>query len=373
MKNIGLLTTHSSMNFGGLLQAYALKQTINELGFNCEIINYVPETQNPRKNPVQFVIKRRNFFNKTIFALTHYQEYKSRNFMLYKYRNSFLSPQPLKSVSYELLPLEIEKYDAICCGSDQLWNLNLGDMANGAFMLNFPHQVRAFSYAVSFGDGLVTKEEETIKSLQYIRNFSHISVREKTAKTFLDKHHIESELCIDPTLLRTRDWWNSQVSDKIIDRPYLLIYGFDSAFQRYDDLIQGTKKIANTLGLEVVNILMAPQLARAGFQTIFNTGPNDFLNLIKNASYVCTNSFHACVFSYLFETPFSVIYNNELGIDDRKKTLLEMLELSDRFFSVNDIPDKEKLLHCKLSEETSIFNQKRKESFDYLAHAINGI
>ena len=373
MKKIGLLTTSSVLNFGGLLQAYALKNTITEMGHSCEIINYVPSMQNATKNPLQFVFKRKNFITKSFFALTHYSDYKNRSAKLSYYRNEILLPRPLSAISYKQLSEEIEKYDVICCGSDQLWNLNLGDMENGAYMLNFPHQVRAFSYAVSFGDGLLKKEEETVKSLQYIKNFSHISVREKSAKKFLEEHQIKSELCIDPTLMRTREWWDSQTGNRIIDKPYLFVYGFDNAYQRYDDLVQATKRIAKTLGLEVVNILMAPPLANAGFMNKFDTGPNEFLNLIKNASYVCTNSFHACVFSYLFETPFSVIYNDTFGIDDRKKTLLEMLDLFDRFYSITEIPDKEKLLHCKLSEETPSYVQRRKDSFDYLSRAINGI
>ena len=45
MKKTGILTFHAAYNFGSNLQAYALKNIITNLGYDCEIINYRPELQ----------------------------------------------------------------------------------------------------------------------------------------------------------------------------------------------------------------------------------------------------------------------------------------------------------------------------------------
>ena len=61
LMNVGLLTSHSSMNYGGLLQAYALREKIRECGYNCNIINYKPKVHDINKHPIKFVIQRKNF------------------------------------------------------------------------------------------------------------------------------------------------------------------------------------------------------------------------------------------------------------------------------------------------------------------------
>ena len=333
---IGMLTTHSVMNFGGLLQAYALKETISRLGYGCDIVNYVPDMQNAKKNPLQFLIKRKNALGKAALVLTHRQEYSERQRLISRFREEYLRPKPQESLPYAGLPAAVDAYDALVCGSDQLWNLALGDMENGAYFLNFPHDVSAITYSVSFGDGVALKERETLGYLDCIKAFSRISVREAEAKDFLAAHGIDSELCVDPTLLLDAKDWMRIASSRIVDEPYILVYGFENASQRYDDLARAAQNVSKTLGLPVVNALMVPELARAGFLNRFACGPLEFLSLILHAEHICTNSFHACVFSHLFDTPYSVVQGHGLELDARKKTLLELFGQESRIIRPDD-------------------------------------
>ena len=372
-KSVGLLTTHSVMNYGGLLQSYALRRTINEMGFNCSIINYVPEMQDILRNPISFIAKRKNAFGKAMLAIANRAEYKERMRRIREFRLRFLSPVPNRTITYGELPLEVENYDVICCGSDQLWNLSLGDMENGAYLLNFPHDRPAVTYAVSFGDGLSKKRDEIEGMLPYIRGFEHISVREEEGRAFLESQGIESAVCLDPTLLLNKEAWAELAEEPPIDYPYVFVYGFETAFQRFSDLTGVAKRIGKRLGKTVVCAQMVPEMRCSGFDYCYACGPLDFLGLIRNADHVCTNSFHACVFSHLFDTPFSVVQNEKLGIDARKATLLKILGQTRRIVQPEDNLDFDVLQSVggHMASDGG-FLARREESLDYLSRAIDG-
>ena len=371
MKKVGILTTHASMNYGGLLQAYALRRVIQKQGHDCDIVNYVPDMQNAGKNPIQFITKRKGFVSKAMLATAHYSAYKERMKILNDFREDYLSPNPQEALGYEELKRYVDNYDLICCGSDQIWNLNLKDMENGAYMLNFPHDVPAFSYAVSFGDGLTKAKEAIEQNLGYIQKFSKISVREDEGKEFLSSHGIEAEVSIDPTLLLDRGSWKKLAGKKPkIRQPYIFLYGFDSAYQRLEDLVKAANRLSKELGMPVVNALMVPKLARAGFLNMYRCGPIEFLNLIRHSSYVCTNSFHATVFSYVYEKPFSVITSPGMGLDGRKETLLSILGLRNRFMDPGDRISRDQLLDCSFDQCGEELKKMREESIEYLRGVI---
>ena len=55
-QKVGLLTYHHTTNFGSLLQTYALYKAIQDLGFDCEVIDYrnsVVEAREFRKRAYQ--------------------------------------------------------------------------------------------------------------------------------------------------------------------------------------------------------------------------------------------------------------------------------------------------------------------------------
>lgn len=371
MKKVGVLTTHASLNFGGMLQAYAIKESIRKIGHQCDIINYVPDMQNSKKNPIQFVTKRKGFVSKAMLAVAHYDAYRNRSERISKFRSGYLSPQPEQSVGYAGLSEEVDRYDVVCTGSDQLWNLNLKDMENGAYMLNFPYETKSIAYSISFGDGLLKKRSEIIENLDNIRRFSHISVREADGYEFLKEQGIDSQITLDPTLLLDQQEWLKMAGQKpLIDQPYIFLYGFDSAYQRVQDLVTAAGNLSEKMGIPVVNALMTPQLARAGFLNVYRCGPREFLNLIRHSAYVCTNSFHATVFSYMFERPFSVIQSPGMGMDGRKKTLLELFDLTDRFMFPDDDVDADVLMDCSFKKMTDKLQERKEHSVNYLKNAI---
>ena len=45
MNKVGLISTHFAINYGAVLQAYALRKVIENIGYDCEIIDYNPNSR----------------------------------------------------------------------------------------------------------------------------------------------------------------------------------------------------------------------------------------------------------------------------------------------------------------------------------------
>ena len=54
MKKIGIITFHRAKNYGAVLQAYALQHTLEQLGSDCEIVDYKCENIDNGYKPFQF-------------------------------------------------------------------------------------------------------------------------------------------------------------------------------------------------------------------------------------------------------------------------------------------------------------------------------
>lgn len=363
MLNVGLLTTHACMNYGGVLQAFALQNTIESLGHICTIINYKPEMHNIREHPMQFITQRKDAFAKVFLSISHFQQLKRRLELFDTFRIKRLKVEPSTTVTKNDIAVEALKYDVICCGSDQLWNLGQKDNQDCAYMLDFPKKEYRFSYAVSFGDGLHVCKNRIMQSLPLLQKFDRISVREPGGQAFLKEHGVDATITIDPTLLADISLWDRLPDHDLIGKPYILVYGFENAYQCYEDLITVTRRASRELGLKVINPVMAPPLVKAGFNSYFGCGPEEFLNLVRHAKLICTNSFHGSVFSFLMQRPFLCVFGKGGAKEVRKANFLSTLELEHRAVSVDDAFDMDILLrkddarsyeHLELNRQNSL-------------------
>ena len=371
MKRVGLLTSHASMNFGGLLQAYALKETIKGMGYDCEIINYKPQVHDIKKHPLQFVLQRKGFIKKSFFGVTHYNELRKRMVLISNFRKKYYNIEDSYVVTEEMLSEESKKYDALCVGSDQLWNLSQKDNENRVYMLDFDYSCPSISYGISFGDGLQIKKKEIQDSLPLIRRFRHISVREREGQTFLSENNINAELVLDPTLMVRSNFWNAfKRKEKLVENPYIFIYGFENANQKYVDLIEAARKASKKLNKQVINPIMTPDLSYAGFTNMPICGPIEFINLVENANLVITNSFHGTIFSCLFNIPFISIRSKLSGKDTRKTNLLHLLCMEDRNVYWEDEWNWNEIMNMDNSKVDNQLNELREKSRHYLENAL---
>lgn len=367
---VGILTTHASMNFGALLQAYALRCTIADMGCDCSTINYRPAGNNLKEHPVQFVLQRKNVASKVLFGMRNRGALNRRSELCEAFRRDYLSLVPDMTVSRDELPEAARSFDVVCCGSDQIWNLRLKDNADRAFMLDFERDNRSISYAASFGDGLKTVHDELVRAIPLIKRFDAVSVREAEGRNFLSSNGVESSVVLDPTLLANASAWEDFDLKRAIAHPYVLVYGFETSTQSYDDLIAAAKRLSSLLGVPAVNPVMTPAMGKGGFENHYECGPIEFLGLIKNAEWVCTNSYHCMIFSILFEKPFVSVYGKGEAPDSRRETVLSMLGFEERSVVATGEWDLDRLGQVDNGRAFETLEEQRAQSREWLAGAL---
>ena len=136
-------------------------------------------------------------------------------------------------------------------------------------------------------------------------------------------------------------------------------------------------EISKTIDLPVITLPLSIVSMRDDYIQVFDAGPREFIGIIQNAELVCTDSFHATVFSILMNTPVCVFlresYDGKSSMNSRVQSLLEMLGLQENIITENDTL--EKALRCvnvDYSDAYTILAERRQHSLDYLRAAIEG-
>ena len=211
-------------------------------------------------------------------------------------------------------------YDAFIIGSDQIWNPDF-DFNSNLEYLPFVPSPQKLAYAASFGISRITENRELTAS--YLRDIPSISVREDAGAAIVeDLTGARAEVVLDPTMLLDVEEWRAiaqKPAMSIIDVPFMLKYvlGDDA----YEDAIDG---FARERGLAVINLS----------DKSLPVGPAEFVWLIANASMVCTDSFHASVFSLLFHRPFIIFERQSADADmsSRFDTLCRVFDMEHHRF-----------------------------------------
>lgn len=351
MKKIGIITLYyNNNNYGGIAQAYALQKFISNNGYTCELITYKKEKSKinySKNNSLKFFTKR--CFNKTKnLIISKIETNKRKEFSqvllnrqekLEKFRSSI----PHSNTIYTINSIEeIEKiYDIYITGSDQCWNPGVID---DAFTFNFlKNEAFVFSYAPSIAVNNTTKEyDEYLKKA--LSKYKYISCREESGKDILTKiTNREVEWVVDPTLLLERSDWEQVTSKRLIDEEYIFSYMLGENRKQREYI----KSFAEKEGLTLVTIpyikngnTFTYRMVDKDFGDIqeLDISFEDFFSLIKYSKYVVTDSFHAVIFSCIFEKEFYVYDRSGLvSTNSRIQSLLKIMGIDGRIVEKNII------------------------------------
>lgn len=256
--------------------------------------------------------------------------------------------------------VELQKHppdaDIYICGSDQIWNPYITGELQSAYFLDFGNdKTKRISYAPSFGrDTIDDIDKGRITAL--LRRFDAISVREDEGVRLLHSVGVNN-VCsvVDPVLLHHREFWSKMCQGKSSRLPYLLIYTLE-----YNPMVYRlARKIAQEKGLKILHIKKS-WIKRDGEDVaIVAAGPEAFVNLISNAKYVVTNSFHAAAFSVIFEKEFLVVPHSMLN--SRLRCLLDWLALGNRM-SLDTVPQDS----IEYDEVNKLLDEHRRFSEEFL-------
>ena len=352
MKKIGIITLYyNNDNYGGIAQAYALNKYIQKLGMESELISY-------KRSPVKTLsikerIKNEGFFSffrtkfemlpsklklkvATKYAVFRYQRFLQEQILLRKKafaRSREIIPHS-KVLTENTIKECIGKYDIYISGSDQIWKPGV---LQPPYVFEFlPREYKRISYASSitvtsfpYGYGDYMKKNLSL--------YSWISVRENSSKDYLESIlHRKVDVVVDPTLLLSRAEWEDITSDRIINERYMFVYllGEDSKQRK------SISKYAKSKNLKIVTLPHVEGKIRAadikfGDYHLYDVDLSHFFSLIKYAEIVCTDSFHATVFSNIFEVQFwvfeRIVLSKKANMNSRMDTLLGALKEGDRY------------------------------------------
>lgn len=325
---IGILTYHRSHNYGAMLQAYALKTFLIELGHSVEFVDYWPLYRKDFYHSQKLSFFRKIIgFRREVFTF-HLKRRK------YKLFNDFLinelSVKGGVSVRYGR---EIsDDYDFIICGSDQIWrNYDLKEIKgiDEVYWGAYPEKSKAkkIAYAASMGH-LNPQDFDSNQIKSVLSNFSSISVREELIKDFIQPFSSDEIKCVlDPIFLLDISKWGNLFNSRIRKNKYLLFYNLLN-HKEYREEVKG---FAKERGLEIIEVRggVSPLNFNSGLQQIL--GPKEFLSLIYHAEFVISKSFHGVAFAILFEKQFLALGMGENA--ERVKSLLKSLDIQDRYIS----------------------------------------
>lgn len=324
---VGIITFHASHNYGSMLQAYALQQTILRMGHECEIINFRTDIQRSGYKPFYLRGGIRGVVKALLYPRFAYND--SRKHKLFEdfiKEKLILSEREYHTID-ELTKADFD-YDVYISGSDQIWNTLCFDF-DWAYFLPFVKRGKKIAYAPSMGpdpENQVSHEND-LRIAEYISKYDALSVRESRTVRRLKSANINKlcEVALDPTLLLNAAEWRRMISDKpLIEGKYIFLYT-----PSYDEKIfEKAADISDKQNFKVIvsipdNIRKWSHDRRFRFYTA--VGPIEFLNLINYSDIVVAKSFHAVVFSILLDKPYISVG----GMDDsRVANLLEILKNS---------------------------------------------
>lgn len=319
MAKIGIITYHFAGNYGAVLQCYALNEYLNTCGHDAKVINCITPKQGDNNSIYRENSNLKSIF-KNILLLPFHKSRKLRFQRFNHFRNNNLKLTQLVQSVDELKDLiEAEKFDYIISGSDQVFNPNIYDFES-TFLYPFMTQSKKIGYAVSIGKAT---SEQLYKYADCIKDFSCISVREESAAERLSFFSKEITTVIDPVFLLNKAQWETICTKN--QKHYVLGYYINAKYR--EQYIKISKQIAKQLNLEL--IIVDARISKAVFcnTVISNAGPKEFVELVMNADFICTDSFHGTSFSILLEKPFVCFEPQKESLDTRKTNLCKNVGL----------------------------------------------
>lgn len=334
---VAILTLPVHINYGGILQAYALQTVLRKMGHEVTILHHVKQNKDiPIWHlPLKFakrLIKKILIDHHTIVFEKQRRDVEYP--ILTQHIKKFIDTHLHLRVIEQFTDIQNNDYDAFIVGSDQVWRpVYFKQMWNSPIQnafLDFAKSwgdIKRIAYAASFGtDKWEYDKKETFDCAKLLKLFNCVSVRESSGIDICAKHFgIKPFHALDPTMLLTKEDYQeliTNISSPPDQKDFLLTYILDETKEKKFFV----KKIAQERRLAVKKIHVGARYTNRPIEERICPSIEEWLLDFHNASMVITDSFHACVFSILFQKPFIAVGNKKRGMS-RFISLLSMFGL----------------------------------------------
>lgn len=321
-------------NYGTVLQAYALNRYLNTIdGVEAKVINYDLKKENldiPLRwlsvDSIEKIVKRIKSLKNKDSSDSHQIEDNGKAELFDLFRSK-ISMTGVKTK--DELNDSANDFDAFICGSDQIWNPYFYDRS---YFLDFVKEKKKIAYAPSLGGSTTLPFRLKGMYKNSLRSFYRLSVREEeSCELIKNLSGKECAVMPDPVFLLTPLQWRSVNGQDREKKKYILCYLLSDNFW-YKELIH---KVEVDLKLNIKYIHTDGFGEYSENASTEYPGPKEFLNLIDNAEFVITDSFHGTCFSLLFNRDFLCLerFSNGKRFNEnmRVKNLLTDVHLNDRY------------------------------------------
>ena len=303
-RKVSVITLHTSINYGSLLQTYATKVVFEKLGWDVEFVNYI-RNNNTTEAHVQRIFEKRAYkkINKLSFGIfentlkSHIERRLSqRTVPFLRFLRQFIPMTIREYHSIEELRADPPVADVYCTGSDQVWNSIWNEGIELPYFLDYaPKGKRRIAFAASIGHTDIDSEEKAVL-VDLLIKYSAISMRERSGVELLASMGIASEWVLDPTLMLTSEQWRvlePPISEK--KGSFILLYVLNWS----DKVEMLAKKLGSEFGLRILRIRKSEsRLYKAsGIEDVIPDKVEELLSYFDAASMILTDSFHATAFS----------------------------------------------------------------------------
>lgn len=372
---IGVLTLQLHNNFGGILQAYALLKVLKDLGHNVVLIDKSRTVSiGPwyRKYPIYIKRCIRKYILGQKITVRADVEQNKVNATIARHSDRFINKYIERIYTKDFSNIIKQDFDAIIVGSDQIWRPKYFFSAIENAYLEFAKDwdVKRIAYAASFGtDEWEYNEEQTANCAALLKKFNTVSVRESSA-TVLCKEKLGTDALhvLDPTMLLEKEDYIKLFKETgtVQSNGNLFCYILDESIEK-DTIIS---IISKEKGLPPFYVNSKYNNAEAPLEERIQQPVEKWLRAFYDAEFVITDSFHACVFSIIFNKPFVVYGNKERGMA-RFESLLTLFALEDRLVSSPYEVNKALQATIDWDRVNSIRKQMKEKSLSFLTKNLN--
>ncbi len=324
---VGILTFHRALNYGAVLQAYALQRALTRLGADCEVIDYRCAALERTYRPLHVHEPTMKGLIATIIYLPIRLSRRAK-FASFRRRHLVLS---CTTYVRETLSEANSAFDCFVVGSDQVWNPDLTDGDSSYFLDFVDDPLSKVSYAASLGrSSSLQAHAQTYKTM--LSDFRAISVRECDSRDYLETLLArEVTWVLDPVLLDRPDHFYAIAKAPTDKTPYIFAYCLHET-----DLYRYVEHLRRMTGLRVVYVPESIRTRIPGTKVMI-LSPEEFLGYIRDAAYVVTDSYHVVALSILFGRNFKAQLKHALPeLNSRLTSLLRQLELDAQIITEKD-------------------------------------
>lgn len=354
-KSVGIVTMYSNNpNYGNRLQNYAVQAVLEKMGFSTVTYSIEKDDFSTGK------LLRYWLYRLTGYRLTSHREYWETEFSRYlqfrKFNGEYIKTEQIQSTE------DIHGKDFYVIGSDQVWNplwYRFHELFRYVYLLSFAEPRKRVCFAPSFGIEQLPEEWKPWFR-ENLEQFPMLSVREAAgARIIKELTGRDAAVVVDPTMLLTKEEWR-----RIARKPGGVQDGYILTYFLSPKSEEAAECLAKVRGDRPVYELLDPKNP-----VVRTAGPSEFLWLFDHADLVLTDSFHASVFSFLFNKPFAVFGRgrNEKCMNSRVETLVEKFHL-ERKYAASGLEND--LWEHDYSEGYRILEQEREKANDFLNKAL---